>query len=140
MSPAGSRRQHPRLTPMVGRCGNHPPERVTTMKTPNPRDPNSLSLKPSKASTPSGRQSGNKPDFSGVSGTASTKPARTQGTSADAGNAGGRSYTVRKGDTLSHIAKAHYGAASKWQQLFDANRDQLDDPDLIRPGQVLRIP
>jgi nucleoid-associated protein YgaU len=108
------------------------------MKIPSPLDPSSLSLKPSKGGAPSANK--DKPDFSGVSGTASTKPARTQGTSADAGTASGRSYTVRKGDTLSHIAKAHYGNASNWQRIFEANRDQLDDPDLIHPGQVLRIP
>jgi len=106
------------------------------MRIPSPLDPGSLSLKPSRG----GAASGKKPDFSGVSGTATTKPARPRGTPADAGNAGGRSYTVRKGDTLSHIAKAHYGAASRWQEIFEANRDQLDDPDLIHPGQVLRIP
>jgi nucleoid-associated protein YgaU len=111
------------------------PERVPTMRIPSPLDPGSLSLKPSRGGAPSG-----KPDFSGVSGSASSKPARPQGTSAAAGNASGRSYTVRKGDTLSHIAKAHYGAASRWQQIYEANRDQLDDPDLIHPGQVLRIP
>lgn len=53
---------------------------------------------------------------------------------------GGHMYSVAKGDTLSHIAKAHYGKASLWPRIFDANRDQLDDPDLILPGQVLHIP
>lgn len=53
---------------------------------------------------------------------------------------GGRSYTVQSGDTLSHIAKAHYGRASQWSRIFEANRDQLDDADHIRPGQVLKIP
>jgi nucleoid-associated protein YgaU len=47
---------------------------------------------------------------------------------------------VVKGDTLSHIAKAHYGKPNKWHVIFDANRDQLQDPDKIMPGQVLRIP
>lgn len=49
-------------------------------------------------------------------------------------------HTVAKGDTLSKIAKQHYGKASKWPLIFEANRDQLDDPDRIKPGQVLRIP
>ena len=49
-------------------------------------------------------------------------------------------YTVQSGDTLSAIAQQQYGRASRWQALFEANRDQLDDPDLIRPGQVLRLP
>jgi len=47
---------------------------------------------------------------------------------------------VVKGDTLSHIAREHYGKASKWQAIFEANRDQLDNPDKIFPGQVLKIP
>jgi nucleoid-associated protein YgaU len=49
-------------------------------------------------------------------------------------------YTVKSGDTLSKIAKQHYGAASKYPQIFDANRPMLSDPDKIYPGQVLRIP
>lgn len=49
-------------------------------------------------------------------------------------------YTVAKGDTLSKIAKGHYGKASRWPLIFEANRDQLDNPDRIKPGQVLRIP
>jgi LysM repeat protein len=49
-------------------------------------------------------------------------------------------YTVQKGDTLSVIAKAHYGSASKYPQIFTANKPMLTDPDKIYPGQVLRIP
>ena len=61
------------------------------------------------------------------------------------GDAGGdasatRTYTVAKGDTLSHIAKHFYGKTSRWREVFEANRDQLDDPDRIYPGQVLKIP
>ena len=51
-----------------------------------------------------------------------------------------RSYTVKAGDTLSKIAKAHYGDASQYQKIFEANRNQLKDPDKIFPGQVLVIP
>jgi nucleoid-associated protein YgaU len=50
---------------------------------------------------------------------------------------GGDSYTVKSGDTLSAIGK-HHGVA--WREIFEANRDQLDDPDKILPGQTLRIP
>ena len=53
------------------------------------------------------------------------------------GGAGQQTYTVQAGDTLSHIAQRHYGKASRWHAIFDANRDQLDNPDLIQPGQVL---
>lgn len=49
-------------------------------------------------------------------------------------------YTVVRGDTLSGIAKQHYGAASKYLRIFEANRPLLSDPNKIYPGQVLRIP
>lgn len=49
-------------------------------------------------------------------------------------------YTVEKGDTLSKIAKAHYGSAMKYPVIFEANKPLLKDPDKIYPGQVLRIP
>ena len=49
-------------------------------------------------------------------------------------------YTVRKGDSLSKIAKAHYGDAMKYPLIFEANKPMLSDPNLIYPGQVLRIP
>ena len=51
-----------------------------------------------------------------------------------------RSYTVKAGDTLSKIAKAHYGDANQYSKIFEANRDKLKDPDKIFPGQVLIIP
>ena len=49
-------------------------------------------------------------------------------------------YTVVTGDSLSKIAKRFYGDGNRWQKIFDANRDQIKDPDLIRPGQKLKIP
>lgn len=49
-------------------------------------------------------------------------------------------YTVVRGDTLSKIAKEHYGKASKYMVIFEANKPMLEDPDKIYPGQVLRIP
>ena len=55
------------------------------------------------------------------------------------GNTGEQTYTVEKGDNLSTIAKQFYGRQD-WKRIYDANRDQLDDPDRIKPGQVLRIP
>jgi nucleoid-associated protein YgaU len=51
-----------------------------------------------------------------------------------------RFYTVKKGDTLSAIAKEHYGDATKYPLIFEANKPMLEDPDRIYPGQVLRIP
>lgn len=49
-------------------------------------------------------------------------------------------YAVAAGDNLSKIAKHFYGNANAWKQLFDANRDQLTDPDVIKVGQMLKIP
>jgi nucleoid-associated protein YgaU len=49
-------------------------------------------------------------------------------------------YTVVKGDTLSAIAQKHYGNASKYPVIFEANRPMLTHPDRIYPGQTLRIP
>lgn len=49
-------------------------------------------------------------------------------------------YTVQSGDTLSKIAKSHYGNAGKYPVIFEANKPMLKDPDKIYPGQVLRIP
>jgi nucleoid-associated protein YgaU len=92
-----------------------------------------------------------KPDFSNVqSGVASTAP---EAKKADFGNvqsgvestapkvdSPAQTYTVNKGDTLSKIAKEFYGSANRWHEIYDANRDQLSNPDLIKPGQVLKIP
>lgn len=54
--------------------------------------------------------------------------------------AGARIHVVAKGDTLSAIAKKYYGDGNKYMKVFDANKDQLKDPDKIQVGQKLRIP
>ncbi len=73
-----------------------------------------------------------KADFSGVSvsvdSTAELLPPKHQ------------TYTVGKGDTLSGIAKQHYGKAGAWRDIFEANRDVIDNPDRIFPGQVIKLP
>jgi nucleoid-associated protein YgaU len=51
-----------------------------------------------------------------------------------------QTYTVQPGDTLSAIAKKFLGDANEYTAIFNANRDQLKDPDKIKPGQVLKIP
>ncbi|HUF05640.1 MAG TPA: LysM peptidoglycan-binding domain-containing protein [Aridibacter sp.] len=56
---------------------------------------------------------------------------------ASAGGGVGTTYTVQSGDTLSGIG-SKYGVS--WQDIFEANRDVLDNPDLIHPGQTLKIP
>jgi nucleoid-associated protein YgaU len=55
-------------------------------------------------------------------------------------SAGQTTYTVKPGDTLSKIAKDKLGNASAYMEIFNANKDQLSDPDTIKPGQVLTIP
>ena len=76
-----------------------------------------------------------KADFSNVqSGSSST--ARPPEPTMNAG----RTYTVVKGDSLSKIAKREYGDPAQWPRIFEANRDTIQNPDLIYPGQTLRLP
>lgn len=75
-----------------------------------------------------------KADFSNVRSGFQTTGVDTTPASAD------RTYTVESGDSLSRIAKQQYGKSSKWRAIYEANRDQIDDPDMIHPGQVLKIP
>lgn len=49
-------------------------------------------------------------------------------------------YTIESGDSLSKIAKRYYGDANKWNALFEANREVIEDPDKIYPGQQIRVP
>jgi len=51
-----------------------------------------------------------------------------------------QTYTVQSGDTLGSIAKRLLGNAGDYMEIFNANRDQLTDPNMIKPGQVLKIP
>jgi nucleoid-associated protein YgaU len=51
-----------------------------------------------------------------------------------------KTYTVQAGDTLSKIAKDHLGSAGAYMKIFEINKDQLTDPDKIKPGQVLKLP
>lgn len=62
------------------------------------------------------------------------------GATAEAAKPSSKSYTVKSGDTLSRIAKEHLGDAKDYMKIFNLNKDQLTDPDLIKPGQVLRLP
>ena len=49
-------------------------------------------------------------------------------------------YVIQKGDSLSAIAKRYYGNAKDYPRIFDANREVIKNPDLIYPGQKIRIP
>jgi nucleoid-associated protein YgaU len=66
------------------------------------------------------------PDFSNVQSGASSTATRI--------------YTVVSGDSLSKIAKREYGDMNKWKAIFEANRDIIKDPNLIYPGQKLKLP
>lgn len=80
-----------------------------------------------------------KPSFSNVQGGgSSTAPSAPPPTPSAA--PAPRTYTVAAGDSLSKIAKKLYGDANQWKRIFEANRDQIKNPDLIHPGQVLKIP
>src|SRR4051794_28027949 len=76
----------------------------------------------------------------GGSGSGSGASGGAAAPSAGASAAGGKTYTVKPGDTLSGIAKAHLGSAGDYMKIFELNKDQLRDPDTIKPGQVLRLP
>lgn len=54
------------------------------------------------------------------------------------GQAVAATYTVKSGDSLSKIATQYPGIG--WKDIFEANKDQISNPDLIKPGQVLKIP
>lgn len=58
---------------------------------------------------------------------------------ADVNVQSGLIYKVIAGDTLSKIAKRYYGDANQYPRIFEANRDQLSDPDKIRVGQELKL-
>lgn len=70
-----------------------------------------------------------KADFSGVTASVDSTAEKVGGT-----------YTVQKGDSLSKIAKQELGDANAWKKIFEANRDVLEDPDKIFPGQTLKLP
>ena len=80
-------------------------------------------------------------DFSNVqSGGSSTAPQARAPEAAPAAVGTSRIYVVVKGDSLSKIAKQEYGDGNKWRKIYEANRDIIKDPDLIYPGQELKIP
>jgi nucleoid-associated protein YgaU len=66
-------------------------------------------------------------------------PSMTAGASVSGGQ-NQRRYVVKPGDTLSKISLSFYGNANQYMKIFDANRDMLQDPNAIKPGQNLVIP
>ncbi len=86
-----------------------------------------------------------KADFSNVQSGSSTTAAEPAAPlpdlAAPTGTTGkGQTYTVVSGDSLSKIAKRYYGDANQWNRIYEANRDQIKNPDLIHPGQRFTIP
>jgi uncharacterized protein YidB (DUF937 family) len=71
-----------------------------------------------------------RPDFSNVRSGSSTAPVPPPE----------QIHTVAAGESLSKIARRYYGDANQWRRIFEANRDQIQNPDLIHPGQKLKIP
>lgn len=52
-----------------------------------------------------------------------------------------KTYTVKSGDTLSDIALSEMGDEKRWPELYAANKEAVgDNPDMIHPGLVLKIP
>ena len=89
-----------------------------------------------------------KPDFTSVQSTVTSTPsdptARADFSKVDSPPSRvvdeATNYIVENGDNLSKIAKRFYGDAGAWKTIFEVNRDQLTDPDRIKPGQILKIP
>jgi nucleoid-associated protein YgaU len=71
---------------------------------------------------------------------AAAAPAAPAAPAASPASGGGRSYTVKAGDSLSKIALALTGDLNNWKAIYAANKDTIKDPNVVRPGQVIRIP
>ena len=91
-------------------------------------DPNANFSDVGSSSSTSVGSSGGAADFSDVSASHSTTAPT------------GKTYTVKKGDNLSKIAKQFYGDPAKWKKIHAANADKIPNPDLIHPGLQLTIP
>ena len=80
------------------------------------------------------KRAGKKADFSKVQSGSSTtaKP--------EAKAAGAKSYTVKSGDSLWKISEQMYGNGNDWRRIYEANKDRIQNPDVIQPGWVLTIP
>lgn len=103
----------------------------------SPDEPNSPKNIPPKTNSP------NIESTSGPAGNAASTSAPAGAESSatpSADNPYQQYHVVEKGDTLSKIADDYYGDASLYPKIFEANRDILQDPNKIKPGQKLRIP
>lgn len=80
------------------------------------------------------------PSFSDLTADISVDSSLPAPAAASSGGSAGKTYEVKPGDSLSKIAKEFYGDANKYNKIFEANTDQLDDPDKVRAGMTLKIP
>lgn len=81
-----------------------------------------------------GQQTGSMTDLN-AKRTQDRQPAQTQ-----ANPISPEYYEIKKGDSLSAIAKQQYGDATKWRTIYEANKDVIKNPDMIYPGQKIKIP
>ncbi len=72
--------------------------------------------------------------------TVSAQQTMSAGAGGSAQAASQEMYTVQSGDSLSKIAQRFYGDAGQYMRIFEANRDKIKDPNMIRPGEQLVIP
>ena len=79
-------------------------------------------------------------DITVAAGGQEPQPAVAKAAAAGAGDSHSQTYVVKSGDTLSKIAQQLYGNAQDYMKIFNANRDKLNDPNKIFPGQTLNIP
>lgn len=77
-----------------------------------------------------------KADFSKVESGGSS----TAGPAEAAPKAGAETYTVEAGDSLWKISEKFYGDGNQWRRIYEANKDEIKDPDVIHPGQRFTIP
>ncbi|MFC0676366.1 LysM peptidoglycan-binding domain-containing protein [Lysobacter korlensis] len=104
----------------------------------------------SQPPTGSGSSASRPLDLSNVGSSSDTVPSlRPDSSKLEGGSSGApltasdtarRTIRVEHGDTLAAIARRVYGHPSRWPLIFDANRDRLDDPELIYPGLILLLP
>jgi hypothetical protein len=81
------------------------------------------------------------PNQDDITADISVDASRAMGAAAGGGQgAGGQTYEVKSGDTLSKISKQFYGDSDEYMRIFYATRDKLNDPDKIQVGQQLAIP
>ena len=80
------------------------------------------------------------PKFSDLNADIQAPAAAAAAAAAAGGSAAARTYTVQAGDNLSKISKHFYGDPNQYMKIVNANKEQLPDPDKIKPGMELNIP